>query len=416
MECWQELDDNALQETGVCALCPKLEGNRKRLAALSKGQRMAYNKDVKDFDQKHRQRQIIHRLKQNYEDLQYDLDDYMISGNQDNPKHRKVADSMQAALNHIAKAIQDHYDILDSLEAVSTFTYTRPVGRRWAPRKNSPPPSDPPRHTTQETTTTTTTVQEQPSSPAPVRPWVTVVKEVAPEVLKTPNVSNVVARHHCTYCKRTHPRGICTKCNTAHCFTGQSCPNKTPGPEMTTQQPPLDAEILKAPMKVLYPDGNYSVAYKGKYHDKVYLIMCNHQKRTGMKLQVDNTTWSLPPPKDPLWQQLCTQKDLAFLDWSTFKGQCPNVPTLNVRDWAGIPATANYTYVGIDPGTGKHVISGCNVEHVGGKLIHSVKTGNGSCGSFVIAHCDGRHFVVGSHAGTFGGGPMPNYCWVYSKN
>jgi hypothetical protein len=184
---------------------------------------------------------------------------------------------------------------------------------------------------------------------------------------------------------------------------------------MSTQQPPLEADILKAPMKVLYPDGNYSVASKGKYGNEVYLQLCTHQKRNGAKIEYGGQTYALPPPVDPAWEKLCKNPDLSFLKWSWFKGNCPNVPTLKVRDYATIPASANYTYVGIDPQTGKHVVSGCTPEHVQGKLIHSVKTSNGSCGSFIIAQCEGTHFLVGVHAGTFGAGSLPNYCWVFEE-
>lgn len=210
----------------------------------------------------------------------------------------------------------------------------------------------------------------------------------------------------CGVCGNKHYSGKCNHCGIRHCKDA-SCPNAKK--EAPAGSPHITQSHLSSVFILRNDDGN-STCFKGKVPGKgTYLIVNHHQLIDGTNLMVcDDKEYALPPKSASAWSRLFSNRDIAALDWSWFKGNCPRrVSSLNLL--VDTKPNGNFTFVSIDPNSQKLVtcgISGPNITR--GEIQYNVDTQSGSCGSPVFVSSNNLVTVCGIHNNTVGQGNFPN--------
>lgn len=252
---------------------------------------------------------------------------------------------------------------------------------------------------------------------------------------------------HCNKCQKRHPFVEC-RCGKIHCFKMEPCDkspiakyqkettetqsrtyadvlkgkakdkSSVPAKEMPTEHLPIDVDMVSNLIEVVnVRDANQtSVATKVKFTKdfpdlvgKAYLCLGFHQLAGDRwVLRSKGNEYALPNQSDDCWIRPFEDSDGCLLDWTWFKGKCPQVNAFTVGVYND---DSPLTFLGIDPRTHKKVVSGLGkkVNVKSARIEYAVSTVAGCCGSIIVCSYGGQHYVVGMHNGTKGGGKTPNY-------
>lgn len=245
----------------------------------------------------------------------------------------------------------------------------------------------------------------------------------APAVEKE-EIRPAMSRRACKTCNAKHTR--CKVCRKSHCSLSD-CRGSDKVRETATPFKAIPAEDIMKSVLVLKPATDsfpLSSAWKVKWSGNTYLVACKHQLAGKPDvMDPDGNTFTIPfhdaslaEPKH--WIFPFKEKDIALLDWGYFRGKCPKVlKTYAIRS---VTRTADLSrqmlFAGVEPNLAKVVVGGMNgaqVHDSGDRIEHSVDTTNGSCGSAYFGAYDGQTFIIGMHAGTYGGSDRPNYGYTF---
>jgi transcription termination factor NusB len=239
-----------------------------------------------------------------------------------------------------------------------------------------------------------------------------------------------LVRAACVSCSKLHATGVCKYCTKVHCFSvpcqQRIASSKKPALQMATDQKLIVLDDVKDNvMKLSYAGvAVESVCWKVRYKKGTYLMACNHQFNTNSKghqatLKHGGKTYSLAGAEV---QHLFEEQDIGLIDWNFFKGVAPQVKAcfnIGRPPAIGEQLVGNMTFISVNPQDMKVGMLGLNKYCVTASKFHyNISTANGSCGSLVVICRAGLNEIIAIHAGTQGGGDLPNYGYLLhgSKN
>jgi len=161
-----------------------------------------------------------------------------------------------------------------------------------------------------------------------------------------------------------------------------------------------------------------SVGAKNTWEGKPYFVACYHQLSNQSRILHNGTFYDLPTDMGNYVRPFL-EKDIALLPWTWFNGKCPTIRNvLPLIDFDHHKNSAcPITFCAVDPTSKSKMVTGASgVRYTADRIYYNNDTASGYCGSWVIASYDGKHFRVGIHSGTKGGGTAPNYCYRFNPD
>jgi hypothetical protein len=250
---------------------------------------------------------------------------------------------------------------------------------------------------------------------------------VEEEAKPAPSVA-AIKPDKCAHCKRNHFRtNKCATCGYYHCLSapcGAGGDYYGPKPVLQTRTGyvPIALEKLQeVHFKVWLHTGAGRILSNGakvKFQGNTYLMCCYHQVSDAA---ISIATWDnkvLKLHKDAKWERPFDNKDIGLLPWSYLSGPGIGGTAIPICD-TEINNNDYLMFSGYSPETGQICVAAAGqVSIKGNKIRHSISTMNGSCGSVLLKFSNQTVSVAGIHAGTYGGGDDPNFCYrlIQSKN